>query len=139
MTVALWSLLGFVLWTMAVLAFGLGLMRFDAVRRGEIRAIDFRSETPQLGPRYQRVHRAHLNCLETLPMFAAVVLVGHVVGVRGWAFDAQAVALLAMRVVQTIAHVWAMDGAAAYVRIAAFFVQPLCVLGMIGVIILSAS
>lgn len=133
MTIALGCLLGFVAWTMAILGFGVGLMRLQAWRRGEIRAEEFRSDAPQLSERHQRVHRAHLNCLETLPLFAAVVLVGHVTGVRARAFDALAVALLAARVVQTLAHIAGMKGRIANVRIAAFFVQ-----GMIVLITLSA-
>ena len=42
---------------------------------------DFPASVPHGSDRYWRLNRAHLNCLEFLPMFAAVVLTGAVLGV----------------------------------------------------------
>ena len=130
MTLALWCLLVFVLWTMSILAFGLFLARVRAVMRGELHIEDIRSEVPQLSERYQRIHRAHLNCLETLPLFATVVLVGHVTGVRSPAIDVLAAVLVGLRVVQSLAHIHSMKGRAARIRVAAYFFQPPCLLAM---------
>ena len=130
MTLALWCLLVFVLWTMSIMAFGIGVSRLRALARGELNLEQIRSEVPQLSERYQRIHRAHLNCLETLPLFATVVLVGHVTGVRSAAIDVLAAVLMGMRVVQSLAHIHSMRGPAVRIRIAAYFFQPLCLLGM---------
>lgn len=134
MTLALWCLLVFVLWTMSILAFGVGVSRVRAIARGELSIEQIRSEVPQLSERYQRIHRAHLNCLETLPLFATVVLVGHVTGVRSHAIDVLAAVLMTARVVQSLAHIHSMKGPAARIRVAAYFVQPPCVLAMTALI-----
>jgi uncharacterized MAPEG superfamily protein len=135
MTVPLWCLLAYVLWTLSILAFGVFISRVLAVRRKQIRVSEFRSDQPQLSAAYQRRHRAHLNSLETLPVFATVVLIGQVIGLRVPAFDAACVVLLGARMVQSTAHMISLSGPAVPVRVVAYLVQPLCVGTMILLII----
>jgi uncharacterized MAPEG superfamily protein len=135
MTVPLWCLLAYVSWTLAILTFGVFISRVMAVRRRQIRVSELRSEQPQLDAGYQRRHRAHLNALETLPLFATVVLVAQLASVRSAPFDVACVVLVCARVVQSLAHMISHSGPAVPVRVVAFMIQPACLVAMMALIV----
>jgi uncharacterized MAPEG superfamily protein len=131
----LWSLLGFVLWTIALLG-ALVVARTALVRSGSLRLRDLRADEPHGGERYRRLMRAHLNCTENLPLFGSVVLVAAVRGFRDHWFDVLCVAFLVFRVGQTIVHISSGRSRAVLARAGAYFVQVLCILGLIALQIL---
>jgi uncharacterized MAPEG superfamily protein len=49
--------------------------------------------------------RAHANCIENLPVFAAIVLALHVSGTGGPVADFASIGILVARVVQSTVHV----------------------------------
>jgi uncharacterized MAPEG superfamily protein len=65
----------------------------------------FRADAP-IGPGwYQRATRAHLNCVENLPVYGAIVVVVSFTGRTGPLLDALSVAVLGARICQTLIHV----------------------------------
>jgi uncharacterized MAPEG superfamily protein len=130
MTTPLWCLLGFVAWTLLLLL-AIAVARVGAVLRGEKQANEFPSGVPHGGDAYWRLNRAHLNCLENLPIFAAVVLVAAVAGVREPILDTLARTYLGARVGQSIAHVSSGGVVAVNVRFVFFVVQTACVIGFL--------
>jgi uncharacterized MAPEG superfamily protein len=138
MALSLWCVLFFVVWTLGLVAFGLGVMRLGAVARGEIRASQIRAGAPQLSERHQRVHRAHANATENLPIFAAVVLVAAVLRYRSNVFESLAVVVVLARVVQSLAHIASGRGHAVTVRFSAFAVQVLSMVAMAILVALDA-
>lgn len=84
---------------------------------GLMQALGYPENPPALPGWAQRSHRAHLNMVENLPIFAALVLVAHVAGIEGalvawgallffWARVAHAVLFIAgIPVARTLAFV----------------------------------
>jgi uncharacterized MAPEG superfamily protein len=115
MSVPVWVLLGFAGWTLA--------------GRSEIR--EWRADEAQGSDWYRRAMRAHANCIENLPVYAAIVVAIVATGVRSPTLDRLAVALLAARVCQTTTHVaFTPTNFASAVRFAFFAAQLLCMIGM---------
>lgn len=133
MTTPLLCLLGFVAWTLLLL-FCVGGVRVAQILRGEKRAGDFPAGVPHGSDRYWRLNRAHLNCVENLPLFAAVVLVAAAVGAGGPALDGLARVYLGARVGQSVVHVSSGSDRAVQVRFTFFLVQLACLVAM-GVIV----
>ena len=109
------ALLAFVAWTL-VLLFAVAGARVSQVLTGAAQASDFPSGVPHGGDTYWRLNRAHLNCLEFLPVFGAVVLVGAVGGLEDAAFDQMAWIVPAARVGQSLAHISSGSALAVNVR-----------------------
>jgi len=125
MTTSLWALTGFAGWTLllaaAMIVYRVPLVlmmrqRADAWTRGRA------TEQPAV---MTRLAGAHANCLEMLPIFAAVVLVAAVAdvpsvtaGLAGW--------FLAARVGQSLAHIVSIHHLVIFfVRFPLFLVQVL--------------
>jgi uncharacterized MAPEG superfamily protein len=129
MTVPLWCLLGYVAWTLLLLL-GIGATRSAQVLTGARRANEFPSGERHGGDAYWRLNRAHLNCLEFIPLFAAVALVAAVAGVDTPALDRLAVVALVARVGQSTTHLASTSHHAVLVRFSFFVAQVLCLVGM---------
>lgn len=140
MTTPLLSLLAFAMWTIGLVLFGVGPMRFRAMARREIKGHEIRAEKAgsQISERYQRLHRAHLNAVENLPVFAAIILVAHVSGVQSGAFAALAVAVVVLRVGQSVSHIISGRGAMLNLRFTCFVLQLLAMVSMTGLTLLHA-
>jgi uncharacterized MAPEG superfamily protein len=74
MTVPQWALLGFAVWTLLVLFGTVGVYRWSRILTGRVRISEWQADRPQGSDWYQRAMRAHMNCVENLPVFAAIVL-----------------------------------------------------------------
>ena len=129
MTIPFWCLLGFLGWTLALLL-ALGAARGVPVLLGRVRANEFPSGVPHGSERYWRLNRAHLNCLENLPIFASLVLLAHLAGFASPTFDVLACAVLAARVGQSSVHLLSGSHAAVLARFSFFSVQGIAFLWM---------
>ncbi len=118
-----WALLGFVGWTLLLLVTCIGGPRISAVMKGEARANSFNPAVPHGSDRYQRAMRAHLNCVENLPIFAALVLLGASLGVSGSLFQVAAAVVLPARMLQSVAHLASGRNRAVLVRFTFFSIQ----------------
>ncbi len=119
---SLLALLAFVAWTVTLLL-AVGLSRVAKVAAGKARPGDFPAGVPHGADTYWRLNRAHLNCLEFLPLFGAVVIVGAVADVESAAFETGAWVVVAARVGQSLVHVASGSDLAVNLRFGFFLVQ----------------
>src|SRR5258706_7313748 len=105
MTLPLLTLLGFATWTLVVLAATVGVHRWRLILTKRARINAFPPDAPTGPGWYQRATRAHLNCIENLPVYGALVLVVTLTGRHGPLLDALSVSVLCARVCQTLVHV----------------------------------
>ena len=131
MTIPLWCLIGFVLWTI-VLVVALSRARLRHLARGGSHR-DF--GIPGDRRLIWRLFRAHLNALENLPLFATVVLVGAVRGLTSLALDALSLVYLGARIGQSIVHIAPGAGIRGHARFILLIVQLVCLLGLIAIVV----
>jgi uncharacterized MAPEG superfamily protein len=134
---SLYSLLGFVVWTMLVVSVGIGMPRISAVLARRAPPKSFLADVPHGSDRYRRTMRAHVNCVENLPLFAALVLMASVVSLESALFEALAVAVLPARIAQTAIHVASGSNRAVIVRFWFFSVQLCCFAAMAVILAVS--
>jgi len=135
MTIPLWMLLGFAVWTVLLLLATVGVYRWSRILTGRVPIRDFRADRVEGDDWYRRSMRAHANCVENLPVFGAIVVVLELSGTSGFPVDLLAVTVLAARVVQSLVHVcFFQTNVAVAVRFTFFIIQPICFLTL-GVMI----
>jgi len=140
MTVPLWVLLWFALWTLMVLTATVGVFRWGRILSGRSGIGEFRYDKVEGHPDwYRRGMRAHGNCIENLPVYGAIVFVLFVLGLDSRWLDALAVVLMGARVFQTLIHVSFLEtNVTVSWRFSFYCVQLLAMLAMIGIIAGSA-
>ncbi len=126
MPLSYWSLLGFVVWTLALVVLGIGIPRLTAIQRQEARPNSFVANVPHGSERYQRTLRAHMNCVENLPVFFVLVWLGAELHVPGSLFQIAAMLVLPARILQSSAHIVSGRNRAVLFRFAFYLVQLAC-------------
>jgi len=140
MTVPVWTLLGFATWTLLLLLFTVGIYRWGRILTGRVAIRNFPADAAGGEEWYRRATRAHANCIENLPVFGAIVFGLHVAGVAGPLADALAVAVLTARIGQSLVHVsFAHTNTVASVRFALYFVQFMCFMTLLGLIVVAQA
>ena len=134
MTTPLWCLLGFVAWTI-ILLFGLAGARLSQVATGAKQPNEFPSGVPHGSDAYWRLNRAHLNCVENLPLFASVVVVGTLAGLKAPLFDTFSQVYLAARIGQTVTHLSSGSVMAINVRFTFYLTQVGCLIGILYLLV----
>ncbi len=124
------ALLAFAGWAV-LLVLAVGASRVADVLAGRKRPNEFTSGTPHGGDRYWRLNRAHVNSVENLPIFAAIVLAGAALGVSSLALCRMAEVVVVARVAQSSFHVASGRSRVVNLRFAAYLTQVGCFLGMI--------
>ena len=79
---------------------------------------------------FTRVQHAHMNCVENLPVFAAIVLAAYAIG-KSAAVDGVAAYVLYLRLVQSTIHMISVNATAVFFRAIFFTLQALLFLYMI--------
>ncbi len=115
------ALLGFVSWTVLLLL-GLGAMRTGLVLSGRRAANSFSPDGSDVSPFSNRLCRAHANCYENLPSFAAVALLALLMQ-RNGVTDPLALWFFAARVAQSVTHLVSTSQVAVLARFGFFGVQ----------------
>jgi uncharacterized MAPEG superfamily protein len=139
MTVPVWVLLGFAAWTIFTLLAGVGVYRWSRIFTGRTEMKDFRADGSEGTDFYARATRAHANCVENLPVYAAIVLASHAAGLDDTTLDVLACTILGARVLQTLVHLSTVQtNTIVGVRFALFFVQLAAMLWM-GVHVAAAT
>jgi uncharacterized MAPEG superfamily protein len=139
MTIPLLVLLGFAAWTILTLFGSIGVYRWSRILTGRASIAEWRADIPQGCDWYQRAMRAHMNCVENLPIYTAIVVALLATGLQSPIIDRLAIATLAARVSQTLAHiVLPSTNAATALRFSFFFAQVACMIGLITVLISNA-
>jgi uncharacterized MAPEG superfamily protein len=126
MTVPLWCLVACVVWTVALVgALSIARLRHLAAG-GSVRDFGVPDDRRLLW----RLHRAHLNSVENLPLFGSIVLLAAVRGVAGHTFNGLSVLYLLTRVGLSVVHVVTRTESGETQRAAFFIAQIACLLGL---------
>jgi len=132
MTTPLFTLLGFALWTLLLLMFTVGVYRWQLILSGSAAIHTFAADAPTGADWYRRATRAHVNCIENLPVYASIVVVLSLTGVEGPLVNALCCIVLGARLCQTTVHVGFVQTARAVsFRFSFFTLQLLSMLGLI--------
>ena len=115
------ALAAFIAWTLFLL-FLMEVLRTHLVVSGRVPAIGFSPGNEGRSPFLQRLARAHLNCVESLPVFGGLMLLA-IATHRTAVTDPLAVVLVAARIVQSTIHLVSTSAPAVTLRFAAFAVQ----------------
>ena len=138
MTVPVWMLLAFAMWTVLLLLFTIGIYRWSRIFSGRVAIRDFPADAAGGEDWYRRATRAHANCIENLPVFGAIVFGLHVGHVAGTMVDALAVTVVIARIFQSLVHVsFVHTNTVASVRFGFYFVQFVCFLWLVGIIVVT--
>ena len=129
MTTPLWCLLGFVAWNL-LLVLALAVTRISQVVAGRKQPNEFPAGVPHGGDAYWRLNRAHLNCVENLPLFASVIAVGTFAELKDPLFSTLSRVYLGARVAQTLAHLSSGSSLAVNLRFTFYLVQVGCLVGI---------
>jgi len=140
-TAPLWVLLAFAVWTLLVLIAGVGVYRWHRVLTGRAKPAEFPGGLPEGAPPiYRRVTRAHANCVENLPVYAAIALTAAVAGIDTPRLDQLAIAVLIARIGQTLTHMlFPETNRTVRIRFAFFFIQVSAILWMVAIIAMTAA
>jgi uncharacterized membrane protein YecN with MAPEG domain len=141
MTMPLWMLFAFALWTVLVLTATVGVYRWQRILAGSAGIKEFRYDnTAGQLDWYRRGMRAHGNCIENLPVFGALVLILTVLHVDTPALDVASGVFMVARVCQTSVHVAFVEtNGTVSTRFSFFFVQILVVLWMSYIVVATAA
>ena len=104
MTIPQWALLGFGCLDAACALWNRRCLSMVEDLTGRVRIPEWQADLPQGGDWYRRAARAHMNCVENLPVFAAIVLCTTAVGAGSRLLDLLAGAILGARICQTTVH-----------------------------------
>ena len=111
----------FIAWALLLLVV-MEVLRARLVVTGRVASNQFTPDNATISPFMQRLARAHLNCVESLPIFGGLLVVALLTGRTG-ATDPLAQWLLGARIVQSGIHLASTSNAAVNARFAAFVVQ----------------
>jgi uncharacterized MAPEG superfamily protein len=121
MNVSATVLIGLTAWTLFLLIL-METLRSRLIVTKAIAANQFKPDNSNLSPFMQRLARAHANCVESLPIFGALLIVALLTNRTG-VTNPLAPWLFAARVVQSCAHLASLSVVAVWVRFIAFAVQ----------------
>ena len=116
-----YALTGFVSWALFLLV-AMETIRTYLVLTGKVAANGFAPDNSGLSPFMQRLARAHINCIEGLPIFGGLLAIA-IMTSRTGITDSLASWLLAARIVQSIIHLVSTSPVAVSLRFTAFAVQ----------------
>ncbi|THD74216.1 MAG: MAPEG family protein [Phenylobacterium sp.] len=139
MTLPLWMLLAFAGWTLLVLLIGVGVRRWSLILTGRAELSSFPGDTPHGSEAYRRAVRAHANCVENLPVFAAIVLTAAAARLAPPNFGALAAATVIARVAQSAIHMLLpASNPIVAARFSCFLIQVIAMIAM-GVLVVLAA
>ncbi|MPZ32772.1 MAG: MAPEG family protein [Rhodospirillales bacterium] len=121
MTASVVALTGFVAWTLALLIL-MEAVRTVHVVTGRVPANQFVPDNANLSPFMQRLARAHLNCIEGLPLFGGLLAIAIMTSPTSIT-DPLALWLLAALIIQSVIHLASLSAIAVTLRFTAFAVQ----------------
>src|SRR5262249_27733842 len=105
--------------------------RWSRILTGRASIAEWRADLPQGSDWYQRAVRAHMNCVENLPVYAAIVVALIATGLQSPLMDRLAITILVARIGQPLPHIaLPPTNAATSLRFALFFVQAACMITM---------
>jgi len=125
----------YVLWTV-LLAVIVVSARGLAVMNGTCAVNEFKSGVPHGSERYWQLNRVHMNAVENLPMFGAVVIAGILTGADTATFLNIAWLAAFARIAQSTIHMISTSKLAVWLRVTAFCAQLGCFATMAVLVLL---
>lgn len=136
MTIPIGVLLAFAVWTILLLFGSVGVYRWSRILTGRSDVKHWRADETQGNERYRRAMRAHMNCVENLPVYTALVVALVATGMDRPVIDALALILIAARIIQSVVHIaLEQTNLIAAIRFAMFFIQCISMLAMAAAIL----
>ena len=133
MPITLWVLVGFAAWTLLLLFATVGVYRWTRILTGRATIAAWRVDEPQGSEWYRRAVRAHMNCVENLPIYTAIVVALLATHVTSPILDGLAIAILLARICQSVIHLlFEQTNTVASIRFAFYFVQAVSMMAMVG-------
>ncbi|HEY1632020.1 MAG TPA: MAPEG family protein [Rhizomicrobium sp.] len=132
------ALIFYALWAIALVLM-VGADRVLQVMRGDAKITAFTPGVPHGSDSYWRINRAHLNTVENLPIFAAIVLSGWVAGMESHLFNLLATIVVVARIIQSVIHILSGSALAIQLRFSALAVQLVCEVWMAILILQSVN
>lgn len=114
-------LMGLITWTI-ILLLGVAGSRFHAIGSGRFHLRHITPDGEHLAPYAHRLHRAHLNCVENLPMVVGVCLIAFMLN-QVQVINPLAYVFLACRVIQSLIHLFSVRFYALIARLLFYSVQ----------------
>jgi uncharacterized MAPEG superfamily protein len=140
MIIPVWVLLGFAAWTLLILFSTVGVYRWTRILTGRTGIAQWRADEQQGSEWYRRAIRAHMNCVENLPVYTAIVVALLATGVSSPLLDRLAMTVLVARICQSLIHLLLeQTNIVAAVRFVFYFTQVVSMIAMLGVIAVSAG
>jgi uncharacterized MAPEG superfamily protein len=138
MTIPILTLLGFALWTLLILFGTVGIYRWSRILSGRTKISHWTAD-PDVGSGiYPRAMRAHMNCIENLPVFGAIVLAIDHVGLDNALVNTLAITVLVARIVQSLVHITlTQTDRVIFVRFAFYFFQIIAMIVMAVMVLLA--
>jgi hypothetical protein len=104
-----------------------GGYRWALILSGRASVAGWRADAPQGADWYQRVMRAHMNCVQNLPVYGAIIVALTATGLQSPLVDRLSETMMAARIGQTLVHVaMRQTNAVVSVRFTLFSVQLIC-------------
>jgi uncharacterized MAPEG superfamily protein len=139
MPIPVWVLLGFAVWTLLILFSTVGVYRWSRILTGRTGIAGWRADEQQGSEWYRRALRAHMNCVENLPIYTAIVVAVLAAGVTSPLLDGLAIVILVARICQSSIHLLLeQTNTAAAVRFIFYFVQVISMFAIVGIVGISA-
>ena len=140
MSIPVWVLLGFAVWTLLLLFTTVGVYRWSRILTGRTRISEWRADEQQGSEWYRRAIRAHMNCVENLPIYTAIVVALLAARVTTPIIDLLAITMLVARICQSLVHLLLnQTTTVAAIRFGFYFVQVICMFAMAGVLAVAAG
>jgi uncharacterized MAPEG superfamily protein len=140
MPTAVWMLLAFAAWTVILLTLTVGTYRWSQILSRQTPINGFTASPVEGADWYRRAMRAHANCIENLPVFASIVFALHVTRLSSETVGYLSIAVMVARVLQSLVHVGLpQTPIVATFRFAFFFIQAICFLSLVSLIIAHAA
>jgi uncharacterized MAPEG superfamily protein len=105
MNLPTWILLAFAGWTLLILFSTVGVYRWSRILTGRATISEWQAGQPQGSDWYQRAMAAHRNCIENLPVFAAIVIAINHFELNSQMLDSLALGVLIARIAQSLIHI----------------------------------
>jgi uncharacterized MAPEG superfamily protein len=117
-----------------------GVYRWARILSGGVPIREFRADQIEGDDWYRRAMRAHANCIENLPLYAAIVFALYVSGIDSATVDRVSIVILAARIVQSLVHVsFVQTNSVVFVRFGFFFVQIVGFIWLIATVVSHAG
>lgn len=128
------ALVLYALWAMALVV-GIALWRIAMVAKDGADPTTFPAGQKHGPDQYWRLNRAHLNTVENLPIFGAIILAGALAGHSTGMFGTLAVVTVSARIVQSLLHISSNAPMVVNLRFASLLVQIVCQVWMAAIIL----